>query len=89
MTEMVKMYTCQVCEYNTQRKDAFVRHQNSKKHNLLHKPQVSENTENTNNTKQSYNVNIRNIYIHHYGNVGKTYLLSYDVIRIPHKNVFK
>jgi hypothetical protein len=46
---MVRMYTCTVCVYSTQRKDAFIRHQNSKKHeiNILcnshHKPETVSN----------------------------------------------
>ena len=32
MTEMVYMYNCGVCGFNSSRKDSFLRHQNSKKH---------------------------------------------------------
>jgi len=68
MTEMVYMYNCGVCGFNSSRKDSFLRHQNSKKHIVqcmqlsYHTPEnVTLNQENVNQNSQNVNQNQQNV----------------------------
>ena len=61
MTEMIRMYVCNDCCYNTCRKDSYKRHQNSKKHlkNTLDK--TEHNSENVGSLSENVVSNSENV----------------------------
>jgi hypothetical protein len=61
MTDMIRMYVCHDCGYKTERKDAYVRHQNSKKHlkNALDK--THHNSENVGSLSKNVVSNSKNV----------------------------